>query len=97
MSYKLTHEAAQDIESLLFHGMLNFGIELAINYHQRLFQMFELIAQFPEISRERIELSPPCRIHPFSSHIIIYTVDKHGDIVIVRVRHQHEDWIQDYS
>ncbi len=59
--------------------------------------MFELIAEFPEMSRERLELSVPCRIHSFGSHIVIYTIDENSDVIIVRVRLQHEDGVNDHS
>ncbi|WP_438985218.1 type II toxin-antitoxin system RelE/ParE family toxin [Aequoribacter sp.] len=42
---------------------------------------------------QRFELSPPVRVHPFRSHIIIYTQENNGDIFIVRVRHSREDWV----
>jgi toxin ParE1/3/4 len=32
------------------------------------------------------------RVHPCGSHIIIYTVNKAGGVLIVRVRHGREDW-----
>lgn len=97
MSYRLTNEAVADIESILLNGLNAFGTEVALSYHEKLFKLFELIAEFPEISRERLELSVPCRIHPFGSHIVIYTVDENGDVIIVRVRHRHEDWVTNYS
>ena len=72
MSYQLTNEAAQDLEAILLDGMGRFGVSVAIDYHQKLFQVFSLLAQFPEMSRERVELLPPVRVHPVGSHIIIY-------------------------
>jgi toxin ParE1/3/4 len=95
MSYKLTNEAAKDLESILLDGMGRFGMNVATDYHQKLFQVFELLAQFPEMSRERVELSPPVRIHPVGSHIIIYQLQANQNIIIVRVRHAHEDWLND--
>jgi toxin ParE1/3/4 len=95
MSYHLTNEAAKDLEAILLDGMGRFGINVAIDYHQKLFQVFELLAQFPEMSRERVELSPPVRIHPVGSHIVIYQLQANQDIRIVRVRHAHEDWLND--
>lgn len=93
MSYQLTNEAAQDLEAILLDGMIRFAIPVAVDYHQKLFQVFSLLAQFPEMSRERVELTPPVRIHPVGSHIIIYQLQANQDILIVRVRHSHEDWL----
>ena len=44
------------------------------------------------MARQRRELSPPMRIHPFKAHLLIYRIEEDGDILIVRVRHGHEDW-----
>ena len=93
MSYQLTNEAAQDLEAILLDGMGRFGVSVAIDYHQKLFQVFSLLAQFPEMSRERVELLPPVRVNPVGSHIIIYQLQANQDILIVRVRHAHEDWL----
>lgn len=54
--------------------------------------IFALIATNPQMARERGELSPPLRIHPFKSHLIVYRIEDDGDILIVRVRRGHEDW-----
>lgn len=33
------------------------------------------------------------RIHPVQSGLVIYQVEDHGNILIVRVRHGREDWV----
>ena len=43
------------------------------------------------MARERSELSPPVRAHPCGSHVILYTIEPDG-ILIVRVRHERKDW-----
>jgi toxin ParE1/3/4 len=72
-----------------------FGPAQARKYHDQLFDVFDLIAANPRIARERHELSPPMRIHPFKAHLIVYRIDDDGDIFIVRVRHGQEDWAAD--
>lgn len=32
------------------------------------------------------------RIHPFEAHIVVYTIEEGEGVLIVRVRHGHEDW-----
>ncbi|KIV68650.1 ParE toxin protein [Rhizobium sp. UR51a] len=32
------------------------------------------------------------RIHPFRAHLVVYRVEADDDVLIVRVRHGHEDW-----
>jgi toxin ParE1/3/4 len=62
-----------------------------------LFAIFGLIAANPRMARERLELSPPMRIYPSKAHLIIYRIEEGGDILIVRVRHGHEDWLGETS
>ncbi|PST17318.1 type II toxin-antitoxin system RelE/ParE family toxin [Mesorhizobium plurifarium] len=45
--------------------------------------------------RERFEISPPMRIHPFRARLVVYRIEEDGDVLIVRVRHGREDWAGD--
>ncbi len=67
----------------------------AERYHRELQLVFETIAKYPHLARERHELSPPVRIHPHGAHLIVYLADDAGDVLIVRVRYGHEDWETD--
>lgn len=69
-----------------------FGAVQARQYHDELFTIFDLIAASPRIARERLELAPPMRIHPFKAHLVIYRIEADDDVFIVRIRHGHEDW-----
>jgi toxin ParE1/3/4 len=44
------------------------------------------------VEHKRVELSPPVRIHPVQSHLVIYQIEDDGSVLIIRVRHVHEDW-----
>ncbi|MEO1702353.1 MAG: type II toxin-antitoxin system RelE/ParE family toxin [Pseudomonadota bacterium] len=92
MGYKLSVAAENDIQQIAEIGIELFGIEQAWHYHEALFEIFDLLADNPRMARERFEISPPVRIHPYKAHLIVYTVDEQDDILIVRVRHGHEDW-----
>ena len=95
MAFHLTKEAEEDIIRIFLEGAELFGISQAEKYHAGLHQTFGIIADHPEIARQRNELSPPMRVHPFQSHIIIYQIRDDTDVIIVRVRHGHEDWMDD--
>ncbi|MGE6784305.1 type II toxin-antitoxin system RelE/ParE family toxin [Ensifer adhaerens] len=47
-------------------------------------------AALPRMARERTELSPPMRNHPFKAHLVAYRIERDGDILIVRVRRGYE-------
>ena len=95
MAYKLTNSAEQDLIGIYVEGFRLFGERQAEAYAQTFRGTFELLAQFPGLARERVELTPPVRIHPCGSHIIVYLVMETGDVLIVRIRHGREDWIAD--
>jgi len=61
-------------------------------YYRKIEGMLELLSENPHMARERLEITPPVRIHPFRSHLIVYIVDDNNDVFIVRIRHEHEDW-----
>ncbi len=97
MGYRLTILAEQDITDIALSGILVFGERQARRYHDDLFDLFDLLAQNPRLARERHELSPPVRIHPHKAHVIVYTVGDDDQVLILRIRHAHEDWTSDLS
>ena len=92
MSYSLSAKAEEDVISIFIEGGKEFGVNQAQAYHLSLSNTFELLSQNPELAQQRFEISPPVRIYPFQSHLIVYLVDGSNNILVVRVRHQKEDW-----
>lgn len=97
MAYRLSVLAEQDITDIAMSGIQMFGEQVARRYHDDLFDLFDLLADNPRLARERQELSPPVRIHPHRSHLIVYTIEDNDQVLILRIRHAHEDWISDLS
>ena len=92
MSFQLTKKAEEDLTSIAGKGIELFGERQAQFYHNALFELFEVISANPKMARERSELSPPVRVHPFKAHVIIYQISGNG-ISIIRIRHGREDWL----
>lgn len=94
MGYRLTDEADENMVDIFISGEASFGTRQAEKYFLVLHAKFQLIAENPMMARERLEISPSIRAHPHKSHMIIYRID--GDeVVILGVRHAHEDWTND--
>lgn len=91
MAYRTTLEADEDIVRIYVQGTVNFGVDQANAYFEGLFQTFEILALNPQMARERSELRPPVRIHPYGSHVVAYIIEGE-DILIVRVLHGSQDW-----
>lgn len=95
MAFSLSVHAEEDIISIAEEGIRIFGALVAKRYHDDLFALFELIAANPRMARERHEISPPVRIHPFKAHLVVYRINDDGSIFVIRIRHGHEDWAAD--
>ena len=94
MTYRISGAADADIVSLYAESVSQFGLKQADQYHDALFDVFELLATNPKMARERPEFARPYRIHRFQSHVIVYQIE--GDnLMIIRVRHGREDWFSD--
>lgn len=91
MKYRTTRLADQDIIQLYGRGVMDFGVLQAEDYIEGLFTAFELLAANPHIARERQELTPPVRLHPYGVHMIAYVLQGDG-ILIVRILHGRQDW-----
>jgi len=94
MSYVLTEEAEEDVIHILAESGKQFGTRQAHRYYTGLMECFSFLSDNPRAARERAELSPPVRAHPYGSHIVIYKTDDE-DIVILAVRHARENWQED--
>lgn len=91
MTYRLTEEAKRDLIHIFVEGAAEFGIRQADYYHDKLESTFQTIDDNPWIARERMEITPPVRVHPCGSHMIVYEVNELG-VLILRVRHHRENW-----
>ena len=92
MAYLLTDEAEEDVIHILSEGGQQFGLRQARAYYNGLLECFLFLAETPRAGRERIELTPIVRTHPFHSHVIIYQVTDDEDVLILAVRHARENW-----
>lgn len=95
MGYQLSRKAEDDILEIFIQGAHRFGLRQAEAYHDALAECFTFLAENPYAARERQEITPPVRVHPFGAHLVIYTVDESGTPFIIRVRHAHEDWMDE--
>ena len=95
MSFRLSVEAEEDVIAIAEQGIRLFGVVQAQRYHDDLFALLDLIAENTRIARERDEICPPVRIHPFKAHVMVYRIDADDTIFVIRIRHGHEDWSSD--
>lgn len=82
--------AIGDLSYIWMHGAAEWGPDQADRCADGLFAMFDLLAAFPEMARERVEFAPPIRIHPTGAHLVIYRWE-HGTVEIIRILHAHQN------
>ncbi|WP_404384704.1 type II toxin-antitoxin system RelE/ParE family toxin [Caenispirillum salinarum] len=63
-----------------------------MRYKQGFDATLDVLDQAPLIARERLDVDPPVRLHPYRSHVIVYRVIDDG-ILIVRLLHARQDWL----
>lgn len=66
------------------------GVSQADRYTDGLFALFDLLGDYPEMARERDDVTPPVRIHSSGSHLVIYRQEGQG-VEIIRILHAHQD------
>lgn len=89
----LTRRAQSDLESIWDHTAETWSLNQAEAYFVDLNGLLALLAEQPKIARERTEFTPPIRIHPFRSHLVIFRVS--GDLLqVIRVVHVRANWAE---
>ena len=91
--YKLSKAASNDLANLYEHTILNYGIRQARKYYAGLLAQFEKLSENPRLYPKRTVLTPPVRVCAFEAHVILYSTNKDNRIEIIRIRHDHEDWL----
>ncbi|NOY72168.1 MAG: type II toxin-antitoxin system RelE/ParE family toxin [Gammaproteobacteria bacterium] len=82
--------AEDDLINIWIYGYEQWGITQADHYIEGLGSRLTSLAQSPETCRERKEFSPPVRICPYVSHVIVYTIED-DSILVIRVLHKSMD------
>lgn len=91
MTFRTSLRADEDIADAYVAGAIRFGVAQAERYQDGLFAAFQMLANNPLMARERHELTPPVRIHPYQAHLIVYIEDG-SSILVIRVLHGRQDW-----
>lgn len=89
--HSLRPQALADLEDIWRYTAETWSITQADRYTDVLARVFETIAAFPTLARERPEFDPPVRIHTHERHPIIYVLAD-DQVVILRVLGGQQDW-----
>lgn len=91
---KLRPAALADLEAIWVYSAQRWSVEQADAYLRQLADGLKLLESYPELARERQELTPPVRVYRLASHLIVYRIEA-GYLDVIRIRHAREDWVGD--
>jgi toxin ParE1/3/4 len=89
--YTLAPEALQDLEGVWAYGAETWSPDQADRYLDELVQAFDRVGRPPALFRARLEFTPPVRIYPYRSHLIVY-MGLEGQVTILRILGGRQDW-----
>ena len=89
----LTPAARADLAAFWDHTAERWGPAQARTYFTGLDRLLSLLAEQPEIARERPEFTPPVRLHRYRSHLVIFRAAP-GRLEVLRVVHARSDWAE---
>lgn len=92
--FSVSARARDDICSIAIYTQETWGVEQRREYLNGMNAAFERLAEMPLMAPERQDIDPPVRIYRYQRHLIVYVVDDEG-ILVIRVRHHSEDWLDD--
>jgi toxin ParE1/3/4 len=88
--WTLRPAADADLSDIWQRSAERWGVGQAERYIDGLFAVFDLLAEYPELARERPDFVPPVRVHPVGSHLVIYRVED-LTVEIIRVLHARQN------
>ena len=88
---RLTPAARRDLEAIWDFTAGRWSVAQAETYLRGLSALFGTLAAFPEVGRERREITPPVRLHPYRAHLVVYRVET-DQLLIIRVLHGRQNW-----
>ena len=88
---RFTPAARRDLDSIWDYTARIWSVSQAEAYLRGLFDVVDMVCQYPEMTREHIEFRPPVRLYRFRSHLVIYRVEDET-ILVVRIVHCRQNW-----
>jgi toxin ParE1/3/4 len=89
--YRLSPAAQGDLDTIWSYTAQTWSVAQAEAYLRGLAEVFAMLCAHPGIARERQDVTPPVRLHPYRAHLVIYRIAE-DHVVILRVVHGRRKW-----
>lgn len=93
MAYRFSERAVLDAEALYQASLTQFGQRAADRYFAMMLDAAQFAADHPLAAPERLDSVIPFRVRLFGAHLLVYRLVEE-DVVIYRVFHQTQDWLE---
>ena len=94
MTVRLSNRAERELLTIYAESAAQFGLAQADRYVAGLRSALALLAEQPQLTRERQELISRARAYRYKSHVIVYREEEEEDgILVIRLPHGRSDWI----
>lgn len=92
MKYRLSEEAALDLENIWLYTLQEWSLDQADRYFNLIMDEIEFIAENPESGKDVSEIKKGYFRSKVKSHLIFYRINMPKDVVeIIRILHQQMD------
>jgi len=92
MKYKLSKEAARDLENIWLYTFETWSAEQADRYYNLLLDEIEYVAEKPLVGKDQGHIREGYLRTRVKSHYIFYKINSREDLIeIIRVLHQRMD------
>lgn len=89
--YLLTPRAEADLEDIWIYSAETWSPNQADTYLDGLLGTIDTLVAMPSMARERIEFSPPVRIHSTGLHLVVYRIEG-NHLLVIRILGGRQDW-----
>lgn len=89
--YKLSVKTEIDLAEMYEYGISEFGLINAKSYFNEMHNVFQLLADSPELGRDASEFIANLKRFSFRAHTVFYLATENG-IFIVRILSQRMDY-----
>jgi toxin ParE1/3/4 len=84
-------KAEADLLEIWDYTVARWSVAQAEGYLGGLDQTLRLLCDHPDIARLHEEFTPPVRLHPYRSHLVIFMASE-AALEVIRVVHMRTNW-----
>lgn len=89
--YRLSPAAQSDLDGIWDYTAATWSAAQAESYVRGIGETLAMLVQHPEMARERKEIDPPVRLHPYRSHLIVYRIEP-DHLAVIHIVHVRQHW-----